>query len=92
MLCVCFDLAKKPKLKSKTMITRFRSKTGADPLNSPFTLRAEPSRKLSDTDHFWNRSVPGHNRHKNRAGPHRSSVNRRAIRYGFRGAPIIDPV
>ena len=32
------------------MITRFRSKSGADPLNSQFTLRAERSRKLSDTE------------------------------------------
>ena len=46
------------------------------------------------TYHFWNRSVLGHNhnRHKNRAGPVGSSLNRRPIRYGSRGALIIDPV
>ena len=76
------------------MITRFRSKNGADPLNSPFTLRAERSRKLSDMehDHFWNRSVPGHNRDKNRAEPVGSNVNRRPIRHGLQSAPIIDPI
>ena len=76
------------------MITRFRSRNGADPLNSPFTLRVERVQKAIryGTYHFWNRSVPGHNRHKNRAEPVGSSVNRRAIRYSFRGAPIIDPV
>ena len=42
--------------------------------------------------HVWNWSIPCHNRHKNCAGPVGSSVNRRAIRYRFRGAPIIDPV
>ena len=75
------------------MITRFRSKNGADPLNRQLALRAERSRKLSDTERitFWNRSVPAHNRHKNRVGPVGSSVNKQAIRYGFRGAPIIDP-
>ena len=44
------------------------------------------------TYHFWNRSVPARNRHRNCAGPAGSNVNRRPIRYGFRGAPIIDPV
>ena len=40
----------KPVLGSKRVITRFRSKNGADPLNSPFTIRAERSKKLSDTE------------------------------------------
>ena len=44
------------------------------------------------TYHFWNRSVPTRNRHRNCAGLTGSNVNRRPIRYGFRGAPIIDPV
>ena len=47
------------------------------------------------------RSVPARNCHRNCAGPAGSRteglsemvcVNRRPIRYGFRGAPIIDPV
>ena len=59
------------------MIMTFRSKNRADPLNSLFTLEAECFRKLSDTYNFWNRSVPGHNRHKNRVGPVGSSVNRK---------------
>ena len=42
--------------------------------------------------HIWNRNVRCDNRPKNRARPVRSSVNRRPIRYGFRGATIIDPV
>ena len=44
------------------------------------------------TCHFWNRSVPARNRHRNCAGTVGSNVNRRPIRYGFRGTPIIDPV
>ena len=44
------------------------------------------------TYHFWNRSVPARNRHRNCAGPVGSNVNRRPIRYGFWGAKIIDPV
>ena len=32
------------------MITRFRSKNEADPLNRSFTLGAERSKKLSDTE------------------------------------------
>ena len=32
------------------MITRFRSKHGANPLNYPFIFRAARSRKLSDTE------------------------------------------
>ena len=37
-------------LESKRVITRFRSKNGADPLNRSFTLGAERSKKLSDTE------------------------------------------
>ena len=76
------------------MITRFRSKNGADPLNNPFTLRAERSRKLSNTGRitlgigaFQVIIVT-----KIGAEPVGSSVNRRAIRYGFRGTPIINPI
>ena len=43
-------------------------------------------------NYFWNRGVPGHNRHKNRAGLVGLNANRKAIRYDFRGAPITDPV
>ena len=42
----------KPRIESKRVTTRFRSKNGADPLNSPFTLGAERSKKLSDTEHI----------------------------------------
>ena len=41
------------------------------------------------TYHFWNRSVPARNRHRNCAGTVGSNVNRRPIRYCFRIAPII---
>ena len=44
------------------------------------------------TYYFWNQSVLGHNCHKSRAKPIVSSANRRPIRYGFRVAPIIDPI
>ena len=65
-----------------------------DPLNSPFCIRSRALHQTirGGTYHIWNWSIPCHNRHKNRAGPVGSSVNRRAIRYGFWGAPIIDPV
>ena len=92
---ICFGLAKaNPTLKSKRVITRFRSKIGADPLNSSFTLGTERSKKLSDTERitFWIQSVPACNRHRNCAGPAGSNENRRPIRCGFRGASIIDPV
>ena len=42
--------------------------------------------------HFRNRGVPARNHHRTCAGPDGSNVNRRPIRYGFRGAPMIDPV
>ena len=44
------------------------------------------------TYHFWNRSAPARNRLRNCVGPVGPNVNRRPIRYDFRGAPIIDPV
>ena len=85
---------KKPGLESKRIITRFRSKNGADPLNSQFTLGTKRSKKAIryETYHFWNWSVPGHNRHKHRAEPVGSRLNRSSIQYGFRGALLIDPV
>ena len=50
---ICYILVfvwqKQPSLESKRMITRFLSKNGTDPLNSPFTLGVEHSEKLSDT-------------------------------------------
>ena len=65
-----------------------------DPLNSRLYIRSRMLHQAirGGTYHIWNRSIPCHNHHKNRAGSVGSSVNRRAIRYGFRGAPIIDPV
>ena len=51
---ICFIFAfvwqKKPSLKPKRVITRFCSQNGADPLNSPFTLGAECSKKRSDME------------------------------------------
>ena len=41
---------KKPRLESKKMIKIFRSKNGADLLNSLLTLGVERSRKLSATE------------------------------------------
>ena len=94
MLHIVLVWQRQPSLKSERMITRFCSKNGADPLNSLFTLGAEHSKKLSDTERifFWNRSVPGHNGYKNCARSFESGVNRRPIRYSFPGAPIIDQV
>ena len=76
------------------MITRFRFKNRADPLNSPFTLRAERSRKLFDTEciTFGIGAFQVIIVTKNRAEPVGSSVNRRVIRHGFWGAPMIDSV
>ena len=47
---ICFSLAKANLPSSPRVITRFHSKNGVDPLNSSFTLGAERSRKLSDTE------------------------------------------
>ena len=57
-----------------------------DPLNSPFYIRSRALHQAirGGTYHVWNWSIPCHNRHKNRATPVGSSMNRRAIRYGFR--------
>ena len=71
--------------------------TGLIHWTAHFTSGAEccikiPSSYSRQNVSVWNRSIPCHNRQKNRAGPVGSSVNRRSIRYGFRGAPIIDPV
>ena len=52
-------------------------------MNSPFT-KGYPIWKVSIC-------VPALNRHKNCAGPAELNVNRRHIRYGFQGAPMIDP-
>ena len=38
--------------------------------------------------HFWNRSVPARNHHRNCAGPARLNMNRKPIQYGFQGVPI----
>ena len=79
-----------------------KSRFGGAPLPPPPRSRkpalgAGRSKKLSDMEritrayHFWNWSVPARNRHRNCAGLAGSNVNRRPIRYVFRGAPIIDP-
>ena len=75
------------------MITKFCSKNGADPLNSPFTSGAEHSKMIADTG----RITSGIGALQviivtNRAERGGSSVNRGAIRCRPRGAPIIDPV
>ena len=44
------------------------------------------------TYQFWNRSIPVCNHHRNCAGQAGSNVNRRPIRFGFRGALMIDLV
>ena len=51
-MCSIFVLVwqKKPSLESKRVIMRFCSKNVADPLNNLFTLGAEHSRKLSNTE------------------------------------------
>ena len=76
------------------VITRFRSRSGVDQLNSPFTLGVERSKKLLDMERITfgirafqlvivTGTVP------NRRG---SIVNRRPIRYGFRGTLTIHHV
>ena len=94
MLHICFGLPKEtwPQVQDSDKEIPFQ--IGTDPLNSLFTLGAERSKKLSDTERVTFRigvflviSIT-----KNRAGPVATSVNRRAIRYGFRGTPIIDPI
>ena len=48
---ICFCLAKANfTLESNRVITSFRSKNGADPLNRSFTLGAKRSKKLSDME------------------------------------------
>ena len=47
---VQYSFQKQPSLESKRVITRFRYENESDPLNSPFTLGAERSIKLSDTE------------------------------------------
>ena len=54
--------------------------------------RSVPKNYLIRKYHFRNQSVPGHNCNNSRSGPVKSSAHRRFIRYGFQGAPIIDPV
>ena len=95
MLHICFRLAKEtfPRVQESDNEIPFQ-KWGRSARFLPFTLRAERSKKLSDTERITfgigafqfvivTRIVP------ERWG---SSVNRTAIRYGFRGATIIDSV
>ena len=51
-ICSIFVLVceKKPSIETKKVITRFRSKNRADPVNSLLTLGAERSKNLSDTE------------------------------------------
>ena len=82
-----------PNLDSKRVITIFRSKQGRS-AEQPVHIR---SKFVSKSYPIWNISLPESERsrsyrHKNSAEPVGSSVNRRAIRYGFQGPPMIDPV
>ena len=47
---LCWFGKSKPTLESKRVMTRFCSKNGVDPLNSPFTLVAERPEKVADTE------------------------------------------
>ena len=78
----------KPTLESKRAIMGFRSKNGANPLNMyrSFTLGAERSKKLSDTERITFGIGVSELSQELRG----SNVNRRSIRYGFWEAPTID--
>ena len=75
------------------MIRRFRSENWTDPLNSPFALGVERSRKLSDMERITFRIGAFQVTIITKiVRPVGSSVNRRAIQYGFRATLIIDQV
>ena len=94
MLHIVLVWERQPSLKSERMITRFCSKKWGWPAEQSVHIRSWAFQKpiRYGTYLFWYRSVPGHYGYKNRARSFGSSVNKRAIRYSFRGAPIIDQV
>ena len=91
---ICLSGKSKSTLESKIVITRFHYRNGADRLSSQFTLRAERSKKLSDTERitFGIGAFQLVISQRNCAGPAGSNVNRRSIRFDFRGVPIFNPV
>ena len=66
-----------------------RGRSAEQPVHTVLTLGAERYKNLSNTELIT--FVPGHNRHKSRAGPVGPRVNRKLVSYGFWGAPIIHP-
>ena len=94
MLRVCFTLTKETQTRVQDNDDEIPFQQLGRFAEQPVHIKSGAFQKAIryGTYHFWNRSVPGHNRLKNRTEPVGSSLNRRAIRYGFRGAPIIDPV
>ena len=94
MLHICFGLAKEALTRVQGNDNEIPFQKRARSAEQPVHIKSGAFQQAIwyETYHFWNRSVLGHNCHKYRAGPVGSSVNRKAIRYGFRGESMIDKV
>ena len=86
VLRVCFDLAKEIYTRVQDNDNEIPFQKSGRSAEQPVHIKSGAFQKAirCGTYHFWNQSVPDHNRPKSRAGPVGSNVNRRAIRYGFR--------
>ena len=71
MLHVCFDLAKETQTRVQDNDNEIPFQQWGRSAEQPFHIKSGAFQKAIryGTYHFWNRSVPGHNRHKNCAEP-----------------------
>ena len=86
MLHICFCLAKEtlPRVQESDNEIPFQKWGDPQGFAPSHHEQSVPKSFRYGTYHFWNRSIPAHNCHRNCARPAWSNVNRRPIRYSCR--------